>query len=342
MKRIKEIDALKGVLILLVVLGHSGIKNTNIVYWFHMPAFFLISGFLFNRTNLDLPIHKNFITKKILNLIIPYISYLLLIILISLTFQAGSMEIHNKDFIFKALWGGKLLYGQFGTFWFVTCLLFTIVGYSIIYKLIKSEVYRLLLVATLFLLGHFESFLIYRYGCSIIIPLNIDVSLISLCYFYLGTIVQKHLNKIQDYLNKIQNKKYFILSISFLSISLFILFFSKYNMDLKYQLYLNPFFTFFVPIIFTTLIFFFVKIINHLPIISFFEIIGKHSMSIMFLHLIIKDFLIKFDIYSIWLFSILGCILPVVFSLIFNNYKITRLVFAGSVQEFNFLKKLST
>lgn len=49
-------DALKGVLILLVVLGHS-IQNTigdacyinhlwNIIYSFHMPAFMAISGYL--------------------------------------------------------------------------------------------------------------------------------------------------------------------------------------------------------------------------------------------------------------------------------------------------------
>lgn len=50
------IDSLKGILILLVVLGHS-IQNTlgeecygnywwNLIYSFHMPAFMAISGYL--------------------------------------------------------------------------------------------------------------------------------------------------------------------------------------------------------------------------------------------------------------------------------------------------------
>jgi fucose 4-O-acetylase-like acetyltransferase len=59
-KRIEYLDTAKGLLILLVVFGHallfSGGAVTEpysyimkAVYSFHMTAFFLISGFLFNR-----------------------------------------------------------------------------------------------------------------------------------------------------------------------------------------------------------------------------------------------------------------------------------------------------
>ena len=54
-KRVKWADSLKGILILLVVLGHSiqGVYGENVdscllwnvIYSFHMPAFFAISGF---------------------------------------------------------------------------------------------------------------------------------------------------------------------------------------------------------------------------------------------------------------------------------------------------------
>ena len=60
-KRLVWADSLKGVLIVLVVLGHA-IQNTigsqcqtnhlwNIIYSFHMPAFMAISGYLAYRTN---------------------------------------------------------------------------------------------------------------------------------------------------------------------------------------------------------------------------------------------------------------------------------------------------
>ena len=64
-KRIVWADALKGILILLVVLGHSiqaamrqlgeSCLNDylwNLIYSFHMPAFMAVSGYLALRKNL--------------------------------------------------------------------------------------------------------------------------------------------------------------------------------------------------------------------------------------------------------------------------------------------------
>lgn len=50
------IDVLRALGIILVVLGHvSKEPNTVIfIYAFHMPLFFLLSGFLFNRHRYDL------------------------------------------------------------------------------------------------------------------------------------------------------------------------------------------------------------------------------------------------------------------------------------------------
>lgn len=44
MNRFQWIDIAKGLLIMLVVTGHSGI-DAKYIFWFHMPAFFIISGF---------------------------------------------------------------------------------------------------------------------------------------------------------------------------------------------------------------------------------------------------------------------------------------------------------
>lgn len=42
------IDFLKGIAILCVIAGHSNLsaEATNIIYMFHMPIFFIISGYL--------------------------------------------------------------------------------------------------------------------------------------------------------------------------------------------------------------------------------------------------------------------------------------------------------
>lgn len=51
--RIVWIDWMKAILILLVVLGHSGSVFTYVIYLFHIPAFFFISGYLANYDKAD-------------------------------------------------------------------------------------------------------------------------------------------------------------------------------------------------------------------------------------------------------------------------------------------------
>ena len=40
------VDWMKSILIILVVLGHSGSLFTPYIYLFHIPAFFFVSGYL--------------------------------------------------------------------------------------------------------------------------------------------------------------------------------------------------------------------------------------------------------------------------------------------------------
>ena len=52
-KRVDYLDYAKGIAIILVVLGHifSGGNIKTYIYSFHMPLFFIISGYLFNYSN---------------------------------------------------------------------------------------------------------------------------------------------------------------------------------------------------------------------------------------------------------------------------------------------------
>lgn len=64
------IDIFKGILIIFVVVGHGYYQKLNdIIFWFHMPLFFLISGYLFKT-----PERKNikiWCKKQIKSLLIP-------------------------------------------------------------------------------------------------------------------------------------------------------------------------------------------------------------------------------------------------------------------------------
>jgi len=72
------LDMVKGIAIILVVLGHSGTINNTVNTWlstFHLPAFFIISGILMNtkqEAQLSLP---HILKHKLKRLFIPYICF---------------------------------------------------------------------------------------------------------------------------------------------------------------------------------------------------------------------------------------------------------------------------
>ena len=75
-------DVMKGLLIMLVVLGHlfaQGSEERQVIYWFHMPVFFMLTGML---TNWDMDGRK-FLSKRIKSYVIPYICWMLLFVFVA-------------------------------------------------------------------------------------------------------------------------------------------------------------------------------------------------------------------------------------------------------------------
>ena len=82
-KRFEWIDILKGIGIILVVVGHSNFsfaKATTAmfiqkyIYSFHMPLFFFVSGYLFVKDKYSN--FKRFLRVKTKTLMIPYFFFL--------------------------------------------------------------------------------------------------------------------------------------------------------------------------------------------------------------------------------------------------------------------------
>lgn len=97
-KRCEWLDALKGMLILFVILGHASDRTLNsfendiiikylnyFIYGFHMAVFFSVSGYIYNLTRPnfkcknDWHTYKNFFIKKLWGLALPYILFGVLI-----------------------------------------------------------------------------------------------------------------------------------------------------------------------------------------------------------------------------------------------------------------------
>lgn len=122
-QRIEWIDIAKGILILLVIFGHLNAvkwfpKLDGIIKWiytFHMMAFFIISGIVFNAKN-DF---KTFFLKKCKALLVPYAIFSVFGLL-----AVFKQFLNDKD-IFDLLTnaGRMYLYGE--GMWFL-CALFIV------------------------------------------------------------------------------------------------------------------------------------------------------------------------------------------------------------------------
>jgi polysaccharide biosynthesis protein PslL len=116
--RLAWIDVARGLGIILVVFGHENYgRLTNLIYVFHMPLFFYLSGYL-HKPRAQF---RDFFIKRSINLLLPYVVVLSLI-------AAGTFIHHSKRGTppYSAfLWGGDHLNGIFGVAWFITCLFLT-------------------------------------------------------------------------------------------------------------------------------------------------------------------------------------------------------------------------
>lgn len=128
-------DAIKGVAIILVVLGHCiYVFGSNIfalklldkwIYIFHMPLFFLVSGYLFKP--------EGAILKKVKRLIIPFIVWSLPVIVIHL------ISFHwNSNFVLNA-WKEILNILVGGYHWYLIYLFYFILVTKLVFKIGLNE-----------------------------------------------------------------------------------------------------------------------------------------------------------------------------------------------------------
>lgn len=88
-ERISYIDGAKGIGIFLVILGHHLLDSQLIVNWinsFHMPLFFIISGYLSGNRNKAISF-QSYVKKKFESLVYPYITFSLINLLWYLIFH---------------------------------------------------------------------------------------------------------------------------------------------------------------------------------------------------------------------------------------------------------------
>lgn len=113
--RILWVDALKGIGIILVILGHiySIYNKVNIwIYSFHMPLFFFISGYLSLNSLKSNKSNKEYLIKKIKTLLIPFIIFEIILYVYWLLIERNfrSFDIGPSWFIITIFFVSNIIY----------------------------------------------------------------------------------------------------------------------------------------------------------------------------------------------------------------------------------------
>lgn len=216
-KRNFSVDNLKGLLIVLVVLGHT--YNSffkDFIYLFHVGVFFILSGYCFNQRYTDNLIGlKELFIKRIKSLWIPYVSYNFIFLLLqnllikigflttdvayfdfdpmlpdgfcmSLTLKTGIIAfIKSLFFINSRPFAGGL--------WFLGGVFYVTIGYAIIQlflKKLKIEKYHIFISVIFLVFG----WLMIKSEFFAEIPMakQICIILITEILFALGTYIKEY------------------------------------------------------------------------------------------------------------------------------------------------------
>lgn len=194
-KRLKYIDFARGLTMLTILWGHvmlSG-KTNILVYSFHIPVFFFLSGTVFKKEKY--PSLFSLLKRRFFTLLIPYLIYSVATwgfwVLDSYTKGNSLVNCHKpllETFIARGS-AGYMIHNP--ALWFVTCLFMVEVLYYFICKLPKAVN---LLVCALCALAAFFMMLPDSFFDFTALPWNIEVALSAVIFYGLGNLFSQQID----------------------------------------------------------------------------------------------------------------------------------------------------
>ena len=204
-----HLDTMKAILITLVVFGHC-ISNLFavhsqwifiLIYSFHMPAWFMSSGIVFNSSYS----FGEFVKKKAKGLLYPIIGF---VVLLEVYYLGMNFLQHNfpeyliEHYSFNAILRNILFLpnGSWGGLWYLPALfVLCIIGFII--NKVSQIVIKWFCVGLCAIIG----FIMINYGVQV--PFYAEISLIALPFFYLGKPIYNWVRK----QNIVRAKIYYVL-----------------------------------------------------------------------------------------------------------------------------------
>lgn len=265
------IDIVKGIGIFSIVIGHitDGVLR-EILFLFHVPLFFFLSGYLFKQPQ-EL---KGFIVKKSKTLILPYICFLTVFVLLLLLKDWLKTEEINTEIIYNALKGGQALTGELSVFWFITCLYFTQVIFALIASVSNKSALAVSMLIFLLFAYLAEA---YMQGRSFLWAIN--TIFYALPFYYAGFLYRQLNSSITLSFNLF----------SFMYVCLFIVAFTinadLFYVDIKHSDFGVPIISFLVSTCVTVILFLTAKKVCLTTWLAKpLSVLGSISMTVMYMH----------------------------------------------------------
>lgn len=323
------IDVLRALLIITVIVGHSNAdaRMIQIIFWFHMPLFFILSGLLLHMPQKSE--WKMWAVKKAKRLLLPCFAFFMLCSILD-----GSLSI--SSFACFVVGGRR----QSGVYWFATVLFLAEIAVSLIELHISSNKWKALLYAGCYGIAILESAFFIPGDTALIpnwlkLPWNIDVVPLAMAYLMLGYYGKKYITGVLE--EKGTLFKGIAVGASIAVSALFVYLCWKgsfdYHLDMKNGHYANPVFALLFPmtfgVILTVLAVALSKVRGFNGILAY---VGKTSMTMMYLHILIIGQMMRRvfgESYSIFLCVVIVLLLSCLFQWFIEKNKWLSLAFSG-------------
>jgi len=192
MRRYEYLDIAKGIGILLVVWAHILLVGAShrVIYAFHMPLFFMISGMLFRREKY--PDFWTFVKRRAKRLLVPFVIYSVITWIIWAIFRFvrhDSVVSYWDPLLQTVIAKGSGAYMVHNSaLWFIPCLFATEILYFTFSKLCNiPKLVAAISCATLsFVLGHY-----FADDWGFLLPWNFDAALIGVFFYCVGNILRQ-------------------------------------------------------------------------------------------------------------------------------------------------------
>lgn len=188
-----EIDAVKGLGIFLMVVGHAGapVMIRKWIYGFHMPLFFVVAGYLFSTEKWKEKGWKKLLISRAKSYLLPYFTlfFINLVLNFCLEFiKFGGINHRLLDSTLEHILGGGIyscdtMLPNCGPIWFLTaifvsCIFFYILAYKRgLWRILISVLYILALILVCYILNYFKISQL---------PWHIDVALAGSVFMNIG------------------------------------------------------------------------------------------------------------------------------------------------------------